>query len=295
MAPRATIDLRQPEQPRYSMLNTLAALGLVADVAEGSDEGRWASGDGVVYQPPSWRNDGGQALVCDDTPDGLADGRHPANVYETPFVVYGTDACSTFGALTHPFREHARNSLLGGQSHQVALELWEGALRGNLGNSFAQADDAGPAPEEVRSALAHITDDDAVSVLACLDRELATALRNRQGYLWCPPQVLVHLVAASAVRWQGSYYVSPGGNVVVCDGGFANGVIQGGTDFAIVATGPIEVRLGPIIVLGDDASGVNAEVNDRTVWAERPVLLVTQPESAWAYGECTDVACTAPA
>lgn len=292
MAPRAVIEVRPPEAPRYSMLNTLAGIGLVSETAEGSEEARWVGG--AEYLPPSWRASGSQVLdLCGDTPAGISHGGHPDIVREDPFVVYGMDECSTLGLGDHDLRGHARASLLGGQSHQIAAELWLGQLRGaGAGNYFDQAT-AGD-----RQALVAVADGTALQALACIDGYVTANLQNRQGFLWTSPTVLVHLAATDALRWQGSYFVTPNGNIVVSDAGFdLMELAQGGQDnLVIVGTGPIEVRLGTIQVFGGqaDQAGVNIAINQARAWAERPVLLVTQPESAWGYVTVNDVAC-APA
>lgn len=176
-----------------------------------------------------------------------------------PVVLWAEGPCTTtMGTRSRDWQAIARRSLQARQSRNLATWLAEEQLT--------------PAST---AAGGNITGSPAY-VIAGLEDWLARQLDGPVGCLHMSPGTLAAVVGAGLARLDGARYVTPIGTVVVADAGYAgksgSGIAVGGTNGgAIIATGPLRVRLGPIELT--DPPLVEAQTNTVTVVAWRPATV----------------------
>lgn len=184
-------------------------------------------------------------------------------VWADPIIVWAGDRCST---LSSGWRRDAegrvRRQLLAHQSAILADRVWAAGIgQATLGDT----------EDHIGNVLVGTS---ALDALACLEERLHDSLQGPIAYVHLGPAVLTLLVAAGAVRLDGSRYVTPMGSIVVADAGYAyQGVAPGFEGSWMVGTGPVRVRLGPIETspseAGDFAPAMNVLTNDIAVLAYR--------------------------
>lgn len=176
-----------------------------------------------------------------------------------PVVLWAEGPChTTLGTRSRDWQAIARRSLLARQSRNLARWFAEEYL------TPASAANAG----EVQGGPAQ--------VIAGLEDWLAMELDGPVGCLHMSPGTLAAVVAAGLARLDGARYLTPIGTLVVADAGYAgssgSGLAVGGTSpGAVIATGPMRVRLGPIEVT--DPPLVEVATNTVTVIASRPAIV----------------------
>lgn len=250
----------QLQPPRISLINS-------ADLITPTTE-RWYQAFDLILEGCGTP---GVYAVCppESHADKTFEGSGQTNTYH-PYVIYGTDTCSTWPAQRE-FYDRAQRKLLANESKVLAEILWTGSYGGvdmtnggttNLG--FVQAS------TPITLAGTHET----WEALAIMDQELGECSGGR-SMIHVRPQVLADLLYHDAIRREGNVYLSPMDNIVVADAGYpgtgpSNQAI-GATEWMFGTTGIVQVRRGAIIRLGEDnlASQVSRFTNDRLVVAER--------------------------
>lgn len=252
---RGTIDAPPVAPPRYSLLTAA-----------------------TVVDEPSLRWQGGYDYVSElggrggaDALDGCltwSTGSDPLDswlVHADPVMLWAQSPCTTtLGARTRDWQGPARRLLLARQS--AALARWLATDRLN------PAAAAGPAA--ITSTPAE--------VLATLEDWLATSLDGPLGTLHMSPGTLAATAGAGLVRLDGARWVTPIGTPVVADAGYASsqGLTVGSTQHgAVVATGPLRVRLGPIELPDPErpAEWIDVATNTVTVMATRAATVEWDP------------------
>lgn len=259
------------QPPRYGLL--VAAQTTIAD-------GEWAI-DGVSFDPEQCGNSGRVQIECRGNTAEMDANTRPTSVTADPFLVYASDRCSPFGFAAADYVARATRQLEATQSYEVAGEFWDGTLR-----DAADAEDAitdNPALIDATSDTVTNGESSPTVALAALEQGLAECSRGRRGMIHATPQVLVHWIAAQAVRIEGGQLISPMGNIVVADAGYSGdgpgGTAAGDTQWAY-ATGMISIRLStPIITprsIADAqelAGRLNRDDNTIDVYAQRVALV----------------------
>jgi hypothetical protein len=205
-----------------------------------------------------------------------------------PVVLWAEGPChTTMGTRSRDWQAIARRSLLARQSRNLARWLADEQL---TPASTANGGEAQGTP---------------AYVIAKLEDWLALELDGPVGCLHVSPGTLAVLVGGGFVNLDGARYTTPIGTVVVADAGYAGstggGLTVGGTtEGAIVATGPMRVRLGPIELT--DPPLIDAPTNTVKVVAWRAATVELDwggPDDATkgppALGGLMDLSAGAPA
>lgn len=249
--------------PRYSLL-TAAALA-------GDNGERWETG--FAWTPESCGAGGIHPADCSvqaerDVPASspITEGR--------PVYLWAADECSTLGFHARDWQGRARRQLEATQSHQLAAELWTGALT---------------TVEHIGSENTYLADDGVV--VGTLPTEglpwaalEAWALACRQGgrsMIHVSPFAFAWLVSSSGdyIDVAGSVAVTRAGTIIVTDSGYPgtppDSEADDGDEWAFV-TPVVQVRLGAVELLPETladarnlASAIDLPSNHVTVWAQR--------------------------
>lgn len=262
-----TVDVQAPPlaAPRVSLISS--AIQGNPPVVEGKSE-RWYGR--LVIRNISAAGSSGVFPICPADEEIKDAQRRLAGAEFFPFVVYASDACSTF---TGAKRERAREKLAVAESFQLEREFWEGSLA--LGN-----------PSLVGSNSTSLgTDLDLKYGFSTIDAAIATSEHDGRGMIHITPKAFSLLVGFSQLRREGNVWLSPLDNYVVPGHGYTgNGPNPGGGANENEATGTthwifghpglITVFRGPVIddpPEGDDSSSIDRTTNDQVVIAERAV------------------------
>lgn len=197
-----------------------------------------------------------------------------ANQTFEPYVLYATDACSTFGSQRRAFYDRAQRKLLTGEAAALEEILWTGSFDGtSLPGNPNLAGDSSTIASPVTAAK---------DAFAVLEQHIAECSAT-QGMIHVRPQVLVALLEARAIRREGNVYLSPLDNLVVGGRGYPGtgpaGQAVGATEWMYGHPGIVQVRRGPVIRLGEEslANSVNRLTNDRLVVVERAAHVALDP------------------
>lgn len=258
------------QPPLVSLLNTINA-----PVAEH----RFTEG---IAWLPEWVDDGHAIAINPDT--GALASREasitdpiPAELKADPFVLWAGEKSSTLGNMGRDYVGRVRRKLEATRSHQAAAELWDGAV--GLANSHAQNPFTAITSDRL-SAVA--TPETTLVGWADMEMALSQALSGTRGMIHCTPNMLYTAVAQLGVRLNGSTWVTPMGNIVVCDSGYSgNGPGAGGENDAdgssqwIMGTGMVSAILGPLDVKPRgiaDREAIDIDDNDVIVLGQQPIV-----------------------
>jgi hypothetical protein len=208
-----------------------------------------------------------ERTVDTETDDELVEG--------DPFLVWAERHCRTIGFAAGEFEARARRQLAAIESYELANELWTGTLTSD------SQEPANGMREMANRALVDVGSDtvtdgevEPVEALGRLVRGLDECSHGTVGMIHVTSQVLVALVAASAVYRDGSKWYTPMGHIVVADAGYdgsgPGGAPAGVTQWAY-ATSLISVRLAPVSVPASFDDSVDHRTNRVVVYAERLV------------------------
>lgn len=261
--------------PRYSLILVAEALTLTDDVL----------GAGYVFEPEACGTQrGGVAeLDCGGGTDEMTVGNMPPRVEGDPFVIFAWDECSTLGWRGRDFVGRATRMLLASQSFWLAREL----AVGSLGLEQRSLND--PAAVTLTSAPV----EDVAEALSIVEQGIADVGRGEPGMVHVTIGMLTRLMAANAIRLDGSLWRTASSNVVVADAGYTGAgpgddTPDAGSEF-MYGTSLIGVQLGDPLFLPDnfdDASirgtAVDRGINLLTMYAERAAV--------WVWDECIHVA-----
>lgn len=190
-----------------------------------------------------------------------------------PFVVYATDACSTFTDVKY---ESAKNKLDVAESWWLEREFWEGSL--NLGNTSLIGADS----TILGTAL------DVKEGFSRLDAAIAVSGHDGRGMIHVSPHTFDKLQGYDLVRREGNVWLSPLDNYVVPGHGYTgNGPNPGGganendatatVHWMFAHPGMIVVYRGPLILNppeledGPNKEAIDRQINDIVVYAERAI------------------------
>lgn len=253
---RGTIDAPPVAPPRYSLLT---AATVVDEPAM-----RWQGGYDYVSELGG--RGGAEALDgCLTWSTATNDPLDSWLVHADPVMLWAQSPCTTtLGARTRDWQGPARRLLLARQS--AALARWLAAERLN----DAVANGGG------------VVQGTPAEVLQQLEDWLATRLDGPLGTLHTSPGNLAGLVGSGLARLDGARWVTPIGTPIVSDAGYASdaGITVGGEQRgAIVASGPVRVRLGPIELPDPDrpAEWIDTATNTVHVVASRAATVEWDP------------------
>ncbi|MDN5919082.1 MAG: hypothetical protein L0I76_28975 [Pseudonocardia sp.] len=181
-------------------------------------------------------------------------------------------------------------------SQAVARELWTGAL---------SADDPWELPDSITWTLsnhspatgtyvnpylraatllnaADVGGDPATlpspaAALGMVESAVADTMVGGPIYLHVPLAVLFEL--ALGLERRGDLLYTPAGSIVVADGGYPGTSADTGGATAIYGTGPVQVWLGETTVYDEPSWVVDPATNVARVWAERPALVLFDPQT----------------
>lgn len=168
-----------------------------------------------------------------------------ADTFE-PVGVTVTVDCSTLGGDPGKFAGQGLDVL---REYTIATELAAGTVTANPALSDASVVGSGATPKEA---------------LAVLEDEIADAAQGRQAFIHVSPGNMVRI--EGALRWTGTRWLTPSGNVVVTSPGYT-----GLTD--LHATGEVFVGVGGRATL----TSIDRNVNTRFVTAEELGIAVFDP------------------
>jgi hypothetical protein len=246
---RNTVEAPPITPPRYSLVTAVETV---------DEPGvRWEGG----YSFLSALGGGGGAGELDECFQWFANPNAEQQwmAYGYPVVVWAEAPChSTLGSRSRDWQGMARRALLARQSAYLASWLAQQHLNQAVTNSGGQVGDSNP-PD----------------VVAQLEDWLAAQLYGPVGTLHMSPGTLAAVVGAGLARLDGARWVTPIGTVIAADAGYANDLEVGGENAqAIVATGPVRVRLGPIEVPDPTSrEAIDPSTNTVRLVAWRPALI----------------------
>lgn len=250
-------DGPQLTPPRISLLTA-------ADIVTPDDE-RWGRGFELFTE-------GCETIdaipLCDETPSQRDGQRNGEILPYSPYVLFSSFECSTFGSgRSIDWYDRAQRKLLTGESTALEEILWTG----KLGAVNLQANNQ--YLDNVVTTVA-LTANSPENAISALDQEIGELSATR-GMIHVRPILLGQLLDHKVIRREGNVYLSPLDNLVVPGRGYpGTGPAQqavGATEWMYGHPGIVQVRRGPVIRLGEDdlASQVNRYVNDRTVFVQR--------------------------
>lgn len=261
VGPTLAIDGPAPKAPPYSLVNTP---GVVVD----RDIGRWMNGVNIFGYPedtPSlW------APCSEGTFTVKAEGGEMPVARFDPFAIYTPITCSAMGiGSAREFAGRAEVVL----EATLSMGVEEGLAKGIPGQIL----DVNP---YFGDASLSILGGGAVSPTVGLSwLENAIGETGRQGIVHLTPAVasaVANLLCFEEVSPGVKYVYTASGNRVVIGDGYIGtdpdlGTSPGAGEDWIFATGPVEVRIGPL-VFNDLAETLERSTNDVTFRAERHIL-----------------------
>ncbi len=247
--------------------------GLLASFTPVGDGERWQGG--FSWEPDSC---GTTATVnpCDADTDlkAISADDNPGVATFDPFLVWAGYRCSTFGGLGPDREARARRMLAAGESRAIEAELWTGAratAESWSNNYLANEDSVDVIGPGATSPLLY--------GLAALEEALAACTGRAVIHASVPTATLWY--GANALRREGALLLTALDTIVVAgtgyDGSSPAGVIDatGATAWAY-GTGIVDVRLGEVVVLGDETT-IDRRQNTWEVRAERLAAATFDP------------------
>lgn len=234
--------------------------GLVASAPVVNDGTRWEQG--FAWRPE--RCFSVQGFGPCGTPDSVPEDVDPGVQYYQPPGFRVRDWCTTLNGRLDV--ERVRRQVEAATSFVVAQELWDGAL------STADPGTVNGAPY-VNPFLADGTATvvpppaDLTTAIAVLEQEAMAAANGQTVWLHMPISMLPPV---SDLRRVGNVIYTASDNVIVADAGYP-------TTGTIYATGPVQVRLSPVVTTDDPAETTFREINRQEVWAERVFAATFDP------------------
>lgn len=266
MAQRTPISAPPATPPRYSLLIAAAAAGLSED----------ALYHGWTFDPEVCGSSRGGIAEIDclgsvsDDSEPMAHPGNPELAIGDPFLVWASDECSTLGSAGRDWVGRATRMLNAVESYWLAREFSTGAF----GLAQTALNDAGAAtPLGTTAAQATVA-------LAALEAAYGAEMRGQRGMIHVTDDVLVILAADGSIRWDGTVWLTPNGNIVVADAGYTgwgpgDSEATAGVSW-MYATTNVRVQVGEIQITPESASAgaltanaVQRQLNLATVFAGR--------------------------
>ncbi len=265
IAPRGLL-VKSPRctEPRYGLLSAVTPFT--------PTDPHWAA-SGI-----EWEDD-----LCGDGTETFIDNCPPADPFTKPeersilfcgadpFVAIGSFHCSPVGRPADEAFEIARKRLLAWEGRQVERTLWTGlSSNGDVAPSFAFGNpECGIEPFDLNEGGAV----DPVTAISLIESALASEVACG-GLIHIPFSLMAYMKKQDQAIEVGDDLYSPSGYQIVAGSGYTGS----GPDNAaalpgeawIFATGPMLVARGNVIMVpGSVAEGVNRNINNVTVRAER--------------------------
>lgn len=269
--PPAIVPAPSLVAPRFGLLTS------ATDRSSEDPAARWMAG--LTWSPESC-GEGGTVGVCDDNAKTLNDA-NPGEASFRPFSIWQGYKCSTFGPDEAERERRVRALLAVHQSALVEAAFWTG--------EYADGDDTAKYEDNDFLRNAEVVevlspgDSSSPLVYALGALEEAMGFCGGRGMIHASVPTVELWAAAQVIRREANLWLTPFDNIVVpgsgYDGSSPAGVIDatGETAWAYT-TGMIDVRLGPIRILGGPAeTGVDRLQNDWETRAERLVAVTTDP------------------
>lgn len=245
---------------------TTSLLTIATIVVE--DDNRWENGFEIEGEGC------GTAAAWDDCGSDLkVPGDSRANSQFTPFVIYSTDSCSTWGYSKGGERDRraarVKRNLATSESFILEQELWGDTL--GVGNPKI-AD---------TSALTYSTGLPILQAVAQIEDAAGDLARGAGVYIHMRPYQFTLLVHEQILRLVDGKWITPMGSVIVPGRGYAGDGPAGEpattTEEWIYATAPVEVRLGAPYDIDDPKDVVARDTNDVLLIAERKAIASFDP------------------
>ena len=270
---RAPVDAPPRRAARY---NLLSAVEVVNDTT--------LTYEGWEFAPELCAGGGRLAPACAGNTAEITADTNPSIVEGDVFYVWASDRCSTFQFRTRDFAGRARRQLEAVQSYEIANELWQGGLSLTQPSLNAAGSDT--------VTLAAVGADVAVGLV---EGALGRLTKGALGMIHMTPEVLAACVTAGVVYRDGNLWRSPSGHVIVADAGYTgsgpgNAVPGAGAAGQwIYGTGPVQVRLGEVVVVPGDPQDTTAmaQALDRS---DNTVMIHAIRAATWVWDECGHVA-----
>lgn len=263
MVSLATVtDARPAVPPLVSLLTTVPVGTLGAHEA-----------NGITYDGETCSVSATGAGVCAINQTLPSTDANEAGVEGVPYLVYDTDACSTFTMRSRDGRARATRFLAASEHESIERELWEGTV--------AQAN-AYPTPY-LRKSTATVIGSIAFKpkmALALLERALG-ASRTR-------PVIHASILGAyflPEVRLDGQAWVTKKQTLVVPGAGYTGtgpignaNATPAATETWLYGTGMVDVRRGPVFTTpDDDVQAIDRDVNLAVFRAQRFAVATFDP------------------
>lgn len=210
----------------------------------------------------------------------------------TPFLVRCGRVCTTRGFAAADYAAEAQTLLNAVQYDQIARELWRGdQAKAPDGGGAAWpnpylADDDQPGFVNLVDVFGNPATDSfsPASGLAAMEMALAQCTVGLR-VIHAPAAAVVLWGGLNLLRYEGNRTFTATGTMVIADTGYdGSGPDSLGNaagtyaDFWIYGTGPLQLRLDPVVALdppqGDFGAAVNRRVNEITYWAEKRAAIV---------------------
>lgn len=257
--------------------------GLIAAAIEVIEpDERWVNG--FAYEAETCDPAQAIPIYCEPLPDGDGYSKEPGAsggiIEYDPFSVVGADKCTTLDRARDRVGR-ARRQLIATEGYQIEREFWDGAIATAEGY---------PNPFLADASTTDLGSDDQVGALGKLEQALGECLHGQRGMIHATLTTVTYWNQANLLRFDGNLILTALDTIVVTGPGYS-GSAPGSppTPPASVAaaayaygTGLVYLRRGPMFPVddGNEASTVDRQLNDQTVFVERAVAAV-------AAGCCT--------
>ena len=277
----AVIGGPQLTPPRISLLSA-------ADIVPTGDDERWYAG--FEYRPDGC-GEGNIFPICPE-PDPISSAapvkeicRGTDVVSFAPYVIYGSDTCSTWGHEVQDYVGRARRRLRASESFWLEHILWGGPAFTLAYPTIAALNNpiiANPAS----TVVTPVGGLDPVRALAAIDDALGDCQRGNRSMIHMRPGLLTRLATNGSVRREGNVWLTAMDNIVVPGRGYEGtgptGQVVAATEW-MYATSMVQVRRGPEVVLpseDDDwmKEAVRRSTNDVEVIVERVAHAAFDPQ-----------------
>lgn len=227
---------------------------------------RWENG--ITYEPECIGSDPDpHAVECGSEAYGLTGQDPSATVEWDTYGLHKPYRCTTHAARGKDWDAIARRRLEAATDRMLGRELWRGtkARAESYPNRFLASNDA-----DTLSGASGLTP---LNALACLEQYLAECNGGGPGMIHASSQVATHWIENGKVRREGNTLVTELGTIVVRSPGYdgSGPAAEGAADVPVAAadgsvwayaTGIVDVRLGPVLTIGNPLA--NPEQVDHT-------------------------------
>lgn len=236
---------------------------MITDADDKWENGLESEGEGCG-SARAWDDCGNDDKLISDVREGFS---------FTPYVVYTTDHCSTWGYGRTDEKEYRTTRLLrnlaASESFVIEQELWSDSL--GLGNPKI-------------ADTANVTISTAIPILnavAAIDDAAGDLARGGQVFIHMRPYQFTLLVAEQVLEKVGNKWYTPMGSIVVPGRGYAGtgpaGQAPTASEEWVYGTAAVEVRLGKTLTIDNPQDVVERSTNDVVLLTERKAVASFDP------------------